>query len=217
MKLLLIGMGPGNGAAIARRFGREGFEILMVARHEDKLRDFERELAAEGIRSRGYAVDVADEDSYLGLLDHLVRDHRDVDIVHYNASAYNPATPSQISLPTFLNDLKTNVVGALLAAQAYLPHLQQRERPAIFITGGGSALHPSAGAASLGIGKAAVRNLALALAEECRPLGIHVATLTIMGNVKPGTAFDPDKIAEGFWQLYRQPRDQWEAEVLFKG
>jgi len=216
MKLLLIGMGPGNGLSIAKRFGREGFEILMVARNENKLKEYEAELGSAGIRTKGYAVDIADEDSFIRLLEHIVAEHPDIEVLQYNASAFNPAPPSQISLPVFLNDLKINVIGALLASQAVFPQMKNRQRGTIFFTGGGTAMQAPAALASLGIGKAGIRNLTFSLAQECKPHGIHVATITIGGMVQPGTKFDPDLIAGEFWRLYQQPKEAWETEVVWQ-
>jgi NAD(P)-dependent dehydrogenase (short-subunit alcohol dehydrogenase family) len=215
MKLLLVGMGPGNGLSIAKRFGREGFEILMVARNETALQDFSIELATEGIKSSGYAVDITDDVAFAQLLKRVVQEHDDIEIAHYNASAYNPAKPSEIDLEVFNKDLKINIVGAILAVQAVLPQMKDRSRGAIFLTGGGTAINPPAFLASLGIGKAAIRNFTISLADECKDYGIHVATITISGMVKAGTRFDPDLIADEFWRLYQQPQAEWETEVMW--
>ncbi|MBK9336140.1 MAG: SDR family NAD(P)-dependent oxidoreductase [Lewinellaceae bacterium] len=214
MKLLLIGIGPGIGMSIARLFGRQGFEILMIARDADKLRQFEWELAEFGIRSQGYAVDIADETSFSALLAQLATEHPDLDVLHYNASAFNPAPPSAIALPTFHRDFQINTVGALIAVQAFFPAMKQRGTGAMFFTGGGSALQAPPELASLSIGKAGMRNLALCLADECAPFGIRVATVTVCGMVQPGTKHDPDIIAGEFWRLFQLPEGAWEREVM---
>ncbi|MGI9159653.1 MAG: SDR family NAD(P)-dependent oxidoreductase [Saprospiraceae bacterium] len=215
MKLLLIGMGPGMGLSIARRFGRAGFEILMMARNADKLRQLSDTLKAEGIASQGFPADIADPDAFRAALDQVVQAHPDIDILHYNASAYNPALPSEIRLDVFLSDLNVNVTGALLAAQAVLPQMRARGAGVLFLTGGGTALRAPAMLASLGVGKAAMRNLAFSLYDECGPQGIRVATVTIRGMIAPGTAFDPDAIAGKFWEMYEQRAEKWEAEVMW--
>ncbi len=215
MKLLLIGVGPGIGLSVVRHFGRQGFEALMVARNAEKLLQLERELTQEGIRSRGYACDISNEATFSALMQQLAAEHPDLEVLHYNASAYNPAVPTAISLPVFHRDFSTNVVGALLAAQAFVPHMKQRRRGTVFITGGGSALKAPAELASLSVGKAGVRNLALCLAEECAPYGIRVGTVTVCGMVQPGTKYDPDRIAEVFWQMYQTPADAWRREIVY--
>lgn len=213
MKLLLIGVGPGIGMATARRFGREGFEVLMIARDEDKLAGFQQELAGLGVPSLGYSVDIADATGFAALMGQLAAEHPDVDILHYNASAYNPALPSAMDLAVFQTDLHINITGALVAAQAILPAMKRRGRGTLFLTGGSSAFDAPAELFSLSIGKAGMRRLALSLAEECAPLGIQVATVTIGGMVQPGTKYDPVLIADEFWRLYQLPREKWEQEV----
>lgn len=215
MKLLLIGMGPGIGLAIAKRFGREGFEIHMIGREPEKMRAFEQDLAAEGIRSKGYAVEIGDASAYAQQLAQIAAQHRDLDILHYNASAFNPALPSEMALPVFREDLQVNITGALMAVQAFFPLLKAHGKGTMFFTGGSTALEAPANLFSLGIGKAGMRNLALALAEECAPLGIRVATLTIWGMVRFGTANDPNLIAAEFWRIYNLPADAFQPEFVW--
>ena len=47
--------------------------------------------------------------------------------------------------------------------------------------------------------------------------GIHAATVTIAGAVKPGTDFDPDNIAELFWTAHTDSKDAWQTEYRFTG
>ena len=215
MKLLLIGMGPGIGLSVARQFGREGFEILMIGREMDKMRVFEQELRSAGIPATGYAQDIADEQAYHRLLGQIAGEHPDIDILHYNASAFNPALPSEMALPVFKDDLQINVTGALMAVQTFFPHFKARGNGTMFFTGGSTALHAPANLFSLGIGKAAMRNLSLALTEECAPYGVRVATLTIWGMVRPNTANDPNLIAGEFWRIYNLPDKAWQPEVMW--
>lgn len=216
MKILVIGMGPGVGLATARRFGREGFEVVMVARKAQKLQEFQDQLTAENIRSSVYPADIADAAAFRQVLEQIARDHDDIEVLHYNPSAYNPAMPSEISLPVFLSDFNINVVGGLLAYQAVFPQMKTRQRGAIFLTGGGTALQAPPILASLGVGKAGLRNLAFSLAQEGSPLNIHVATITICGMIQPGTQFDPDLIAAEFWRLYCQPQEAWQTEIVMQ-
>jgi len=86
----------------------------------------------------------------------------------------------------------------------------------ILFTGGGLALHPNPQVASLSVGKAAIRNLAYSLGAELELEGIQVATVTIAGYVKPGTHFDPDLIAETYWQLHTQKTGERQREIVYK-
>ena len=71
-------------------------------------------------------------------------------------------------------------------------------------------------APALSIGKAAIRVLALMLAEELAPAGIRVGTVTIMGTVAPGTSLDPARIAEAFVALHHGAPDPATADVQLR-
>lgn len=214
--ILIAGMGPGNGMALAKRFGCEGFHIVMMARNSDRMKEMCEQLRADNIACNAYSCDFADEKSLRSALAKITTAHRQVDVVVYNASSLVYSNPSQINYDTFISDFKTNVAGALLIAQHFIPEMQERKSGTIIFTGGGTALQPWMPGASLSVGKAGIRSLAYTLAEECKPLGIHVTTITIHGMIKAGTDFDPDKIAEAYWGAFLEPKEKWVAETIFK-
>jgi hypothetical protein len=88
------------------------------------------------------------------------------------------------------------------------------------VRGGGSFIvtggmpEPKRRYVSLSLGKAGVRTLVELLDREYGPAGVHVATVTVSGAVAPGTAYDPDDIADHYWRLHTQPRQHWEREVV---
>jgi len=85
----------------------------------------------------------------------------------------------------------------------------------ILITGG--MPDPVPDVTSLSLGKAGVRALAELLARAYEPSGVHVATITVAGAVAPGSAFDPDEIANEYWRVHTQPAGEWEREVVYSG
>jgi short-subunit dehydrogenase len=85
----------------------------------------------------------------------------------------------------------------------------------IIMTGGGFADHPIPALATLSLGKAALRSAATMLGADLEPDGIRVATLTITGAIAVGTAFDPEKIADRYWEVVHS--DAWQAEFRFTG
>lgn len=216
MKALIIGVGPGIGQSLARRFGRENFEVLMLARSAEKLSAFRAALASEGILSQSIVGDLSDTIAFAQQARDLAAQHPDTEALIYNASVLNPAKPSEVDPDTLLKDIQVNVLSAVVAAQAFIPLFKTRRSGAFLLTGGGSALQAPPNLASLGLGKAALRNFAFSLAQECVPHGIRVATLTICGMVQKDTPFDPDLIAEAVWQQYRQQPGESEVERLFK-
>jgi NADP-dependent 3-hydroxy acid dehydrogenase YdfG len=134
----------------------------------------------------------------------------------YNASSFNAGTPLTFSYEQLITDFKVNVAGAMLTSQILIPQMEKRGYGKCFFTGGGSATNPFLEGFSLSIGKAGMRNLVLMLAEECKKSAVHVATVTIHGMVQRGTRFDPEHIAEKYWELYLQLPNERVTEVDFR-
>ncbi len=210
---LVVGAGPGLGAAIARRFAAGGFTVSLVARHRETL---DRVLANMPAGHVGYVGDAGNPDSLNSAIAAAVAAAGPIDVLAFNALSMTPGLPTALSEQMLTGDFRASVVGALTAAKAALPAMREAGRGTILLTGGGFALRPMAQLASVGISKAALRNLAFSLAEEAGPLGIHVATVTVGGIIKDGTPFAPDRVAEEFWQLHDQPSDVWETERLYR-
>jgi NAD(P)-dependent dehydrogenase (short-subunit alcohol dehydrogenase family) len=212
----VVGAGPGVGAAVARRFAAEGFALALLARRAEAVEALAGELAAGGGRAIGIAADAADAASLRAGLEAAKAQFGPIMVLVYNAVVARPAVPSVLDPDALIDEFRINVAGALVAAQSVLPGMRAAGRGSILLTGGGFAFEPMPMLASLGIGKAALRNLALSLHAELAPEGIHAATVTIGGVVQPGTAFDPAAIAEQFWRLHAQPRGAFEREILFR-
>lgn len=213
----IVGAGPGVSLAVARRFGREGFRIALIARREESLADYQAELAAAGVESVGFAGDAGDAQSLRGAFERIASQLGPTAVLVYNVAANAPGTPSTLDGERLVETFRSNVVGALLAAQQVIPQMRSSGSGTILLTGGGLAFNPWPQAAALAVGKAGLRNLAYSLAAELEPLGIHAATVTIAGMVQAGTPFDPDVIADAYWQLHTQPAGQWEPEIIYRG
>ncbi len=110
-----------------------------------------------------------------------------------------------------------DVIGAVVAAQVAAPVLRTAGGGTLLVTSGGFADNPVPALASLSMGKAALRSAQTLIAAGVREDGIHAATVTIAGAVKPGTDFDPDHIAELFWTAHTDSKDAWQTEYRFTG
>ncbi len=209
----VVGVGPGVGLAVARRFAREGFRTALIARRAAAV-----EAAAAGIGpgARGFAADAGDVAALRGALDAAAAALGPVGVLVFNAVAARLAIPSALAPEALVEEFRVNVVGALVAAQAVLPAMRAARRGTILLTGGGFAFEPIPPMASLGVGKAGLRNLAFSLAKELEPEGIHVATVTIGGMVQDSGFFAPDAIAERFWELHAQPPGGFQREIVHR-
>lgn len=216
MHCIIIGLGPGIGMALAHRFGREGYSLSLVARRPEALGAACTELAAKGIGAKSYPADAGKVELLRQAIAQAIAANGTPDLLIYNAAAVTPKPASLLEPEQLLRDFSTGVAGAMVAAQAVIPAMRAARKGSILFTGGGFAFEPMPNLASLGIEKAAIRNLAFALAKELAPEGIHIGTVTVGGMVKPGTPFAPELIAEEFWKLHNQPAGAFEREIVYR-
>ncbi|MDP2875066.1 MAG: SDR family NAD(P)-dependent oxidoreductase [Holophaga sp.] len=213
----IVGAGPGIGMATGRRFAQEGFQIAIVIRPNDDLAAIEAELLAAGaLAVHAWAVDLADTKALEAILQQLQGQNLTPEVLIYNASGGADALPSRLTQEALAAGFQINVHAPMLCAQTVLPAMRKARRGTILFTGGGLALEPKASQTALSLGKTALRALTFCLAEELEPEGIHVATLTIAGWVQPGTAFNPEAMAEALWALHTEPREAWRREALVR-
>ncbi|MET8146085.1 SDR family NAD(P)-dependent oxidoreductase [Sphaerisporangium sp. NPDC005288] len=212
---VIIGVGPGIGQAVARRFAREGLPIAVIARGEATVREAVDSLAFSGVPVEGLVADATDEDALRDALDAAADRLGPPDVVVYNAALVRADRLGELTAKTLLDTWAVNVAGAFTAAMHVLPAMAERGAGTFVITGG--MPEPERRYASLSLGKTGVRTLIALLDQEYGRSGVHVAGVTVGGVVGPGTAFDPDEIAEHYWRLHTQPRDRWEREVLYSG
>ncbi|WP_431895595.1 SDR family NAD(P)-dependent oxidoreductase [Nonomuraea sp. bgisy101] len=208
---VIIGAGPGIGLAVARRFAKEGMPIALIARGEVAAGS----VAAAGVPVLALRADSTDEEGLRAALDTAAGEYGLPDVVVYNAAIIQADGPGELSAQGHLDAWAVNVVGALTAAAHVAPEMARRGNGSFLVTGG--MPEPKREYVSLSLGKAGVRTLVTLLDQEYGASGVHVASVTVAGAVAPGTDFDPDDIAEHYWRLHTQPREQWTHEVLHTG
>jgi NAD(P)-dependent dehydrogenase (short-subunit alcohol dehydrogenase family) len=214
--LLLIGAGPGVGAGVVRRFGREGFRSTLIARSKG-LDQLASELRGEGLEISSTGADIADLDGYRKTLETIFGASGAPGVVVYNAALPDPGQILDTTVKRLRTAHDVDVIGAVVTAQIAAPVLRAAGGGTLLATSGGFADNPVPALASLSMGKAALRSAQTLIAAGVREDGIHVATITIAGAVKPGTDFDPNTIAELFWTAHTDPKDAWETEYRFTG
>jgi len=204
------------GYATAERFAREGFQIVLSARHPGRTQELANRLRTKGYRVDIRTVDAADPESIAALINEVQREFGPIDVLHYNAASIRKATVAEQLQATFNQDLAVNVGGALVATQAVARQMSERGSGTILLTGGGFSLAPNAEYISLSIGKAGLRAMTLGIFESLKQQGIHIATVTVHTAVTPDSK-EAEAVAEHFWHLYRQPLGNWTAEVTYSG
>lgn len=212
--VLLVGVGPGVGASLARRFARDGLDVAMVGQPGpalDELGDSLRaELAPRDVRWAG--ADLTDHDSLTDVIGRLAGGR--VDVLHFNPSAWREKDPLELSPAELLADVHVGVGALLTAVQAARPHLNAGAR--ITATGSMAADEPWHRAASLGVQKAGLRNLVHSIDATLAPDGIRAVSVTVRGALAyddPSSPFHPDHVADAVHAAAHQVEADWRTEV----
>jgi short-subunit dehydrogenase len=214
--LLLVGAGPGLGLAVARRFALGGYQLTLVARSPDRLRDLAAALAGTGATITTIAADASDPDGLGARMSELYAANGAPGVIVYNAVIGAPDRLLSSSAAHLQAAYSVDVIGAIVAAQVAAPAMRAAGFGTILVTGGGFADHPIPALATVSLGKAALRSAATMLGADLAPDGIRVATLTIAGQIAAGTSFDPERIAERYWEVVHTD-GPWQAEFRFTG
>lgn len=210
--IVVVGAGPGIGNHVAKKFGNNNFRVVLVSRNQDALNQYVEELKSQEIEAYAVVADAASTESVDAAFEQIKKDFGPVDVLVYNAAIVQGGRPTSLTPESLLKHYQVDVVGALRSALKVIPDQVANKSGTILFTGGGLALHPSADYATLSLGKAGIRTLALTLAEELKPQGVFVGTVTVAGGVKKGTHFAPELIAEKYWDLYEK---QEEHEIVY--
>jgi NAD(P)-dependent dehydrogenase (short-subunit alcohol dehydrogenase family) len=222
---VILGAGPGLGAAIARRFAREDFAVGLMARREESLSVAREEI--EDANGTGMAVetDATDAESMVQAFDHVREGLGDPEVFVYNAGAFQMGSILNLTPEQFDDCFRANCSGAFYGAQQVLPAMLEKGGGTIILTGATASLRGSANFAALATGKFGLRALAQSMAREFGPQGIHVAHVVIDGQIntpqlresqpdrEESTTLSPDAIAETYWQLHTQDPRAWTLEL----
>ena len=226
---LVIGAGDATGAAIARRFAREGLTACVVRRNADKLAPLVDAITAGGGRAVPFGVDARDEDAVVALVDAIERDVGPIAVFVFNIGANVPSSILEQSATKYYKIWEMACLAGFLTAREVAKRMVARERGTMLFTGATASLRGSANFAAFAGAKHALRALAQSMSRELGPRGIHVGHIVVDGAIDTEfirTQFpdryakkehdgilDPDHIAENYWHLHSQPRDAWTFEI----
>jgi NAD(P)-dependent dehydrogenase (short-subunit alcohol dehydrogenase family) len=224
----IVGAGDYIGAAIARRFAREGYLVHAGRRNGEALAPLAQQIAAAGGRCVGKTLDARRED--------------DVAAFMREADAAAPLEVAVFNIGANVNfsllDTTERVFRKVWELACYAGFLSGREaarlmlprgRGSVFFTGATASLRGGKGYGAFASAKFGLRAVAQSMARELGPQGIHVAHLVIDAGVDTAwvrerikarggspderTLMDPASVGEAYWHLHQQPRDAWTHEL----
>jgi len=217
----VIGVGPGNGTAIARKFSSEGYKIALLSRNEDYL----NRLTHEWGDTRAYAYDALDLTAPEKVFGKIKQELGPIDVLVYNAGAGMFGSVDEIKLSDFEGAWRINALGLLAAVKTVLPDMRTVGKGNIVVIGATASVKHGANFTAFTSAKAAQRALAQSIAKHVGPEGVHVSLVIIDGVIDlprtremlPDRADDfflkPDDIAQSVFFLTQQPKSAWTFEL----
>jgi|SRR6185437_2882657 NAD(P)-dependent dehydrogenase (short-subunit alcohol dehydrogenase family) len=221
---VVIGVGPGLGAALARRFAT-GYRVALVARGSEKLEELGGEINKSGGEAFAVSADVSKPAEIDSAFARIRAQAGEPDVLLYNAAMRPFGRLMETKPSTFENTWRVNAFGAFLCSQAVVPGMLARGSGVILFTGATAGVKPFPTSAAFGPAKFALRGLAQVMARDLGPQGIHVAYINIDGPIdmpfihklrpelQPDDMLAPAAIAETFWHLAHQDRSAWTQEI----
>lgn len=218
---LVTGVGPGTGTQLVKIFAERGYQVVMLARNQERLAELEQKVS----NTKAYPCDVGNLDALKTTIDKINQDLGLPDVVIHNAYGGAFGDVLQIDAATLEHNFQINTVALLHLTQLLAPAMIERGSGVILCTGNTSAYRGKANFASFAPTKAAQRILAESMARRLGPEGIHVAYIAIDAVIdvpwtrqafadKPDDFFcDPADIALECYRIAQQPRSAWSFNV----
>jgi NAD(P)-dependent dehydrogenase (short-subunit alcohol dehydrogenase family) len=218
---VVIGIGPGNGAAFARRFAGDGYAVALLARSTE----VSAALASTLPGARVWACDVAEPAAVDRVFGEIEAELGAPEVVIYNAGSGVFGTLDDVSAADFEAAWRVNAFGGFVVGKRVAPAMRRAGRGSIVFVGATASRRGGARAAAFAPAKMAQRALAESMARHLWPAGIHVCLIVLDGVVdlprtrqrmpgKPDEFFvKPDDVAATAAWLVQQPRSAWSFEV----
>lgn len=205
--MAIVGAGSGLGAAVARRFGSEGFGVALIARSQERVDALAADLAEDGITARGFSADVRDLPALTAALESAAATLGPIEVLQYS-----PIPQKESMLPLLetspadlVGPVEFSIYGPVAAVQHILPGMRSLGHGTILFVNGGSAVRPAGRVTGTSIAFAAESAYAQMLHDELAADGIHVIQLIIPGAIESGhPRKDPLVLADTLWSLHSE-------------
>lgn len=203
--LVIVGVGPGLGLSLAKRFGREKFKVGLIARRQNELEKYVANLSDLGIEAASFPADVTDEQQLQAAFAEIKKKFGLIDVLIYNAALIQPVSAAEATTEIVKKHLQVDLMGAVSSVQQVVAEMVASKKGAILFTGGGhSELSAIPFLTTLSIGKSGLRSYAHCLHDELAEQGVYAGMFSIAGIIKAGTFFSPERIAESYYDLYEK-------------
>lgn len=217
----IVGVGPGNGAALARAFAADGYRCALVARTTTTSDALAKELTG----ARAFTCDAGEPAAVTAVFEEIRAELGEIEVLVWNAGSGKFGTVEDIGPAELEESFRVNALGALAAAQQVIPAMKVAGAGAIVFIGATASRRGGARFAAFAPAKAAQKSLAESMARHLWPSGVHVGLIVVDGVVdlprtraampgKPDSFFiKPDDVAATALALVRQPRSTWSFEI----
>jgi NAD(P)-dependent dehydrogenase (short-subunit alcohol dehydrogenase family) len=219
---VVVGVGPGLGASLARRFA-QGYAVAIMARRAEYLRSLGDQIRAAGGNVLEVPADVTNPAQIESAFKTIREKLGAPEVLLYNAGGGVRGTVMELTLEQFEGSWRANAFGAFLCVRQVVEPMIANGHGAMLFTGATAGMKAGPLSAAFGSAKFALRGLAQALARSLGPRGIHVAWINVDGSIDiPGRSrpqlkeedmLKPDAIAETYWHLVHQDRSSWTMEL----
>ena len=221
---LIVGVGPGLGTALGRRFASVGMRVALAARTAGSVDGLAADLAGIAGEGKAYACDASDETQVEALFERVVADFAVPDGVVFNAGAFVRKGILETEAEEFERCWRIGCLGGFLVGRAAARVMIGQGRGTILFTGATASLRGGANFHNLAVPKFGLRALAQSMARELQPQNIHVAHFVIDGGINRGPddprsnrgedgLLEPDEIAKTYLHVHRQHRSSWTWEI----
>ncbi len=220
----VVGVGPGLGLALARRFATD-YAVALIARQKERLAEFAAGIEREAGRALPIAADLLDAQEIAAAFATVQETLGVVDVLLFNAAMRPFGRLMETKPSTFEETWRVNALGAFLCSQAVVPGMLAKGSGVILFTGATAGSKPFPTSAAFGPAKFALRGLAQVMARDLGPLGIHVAYVNVDGPIdmpairslaprlEKEDMLDTSAMAESYWHLAHQHPSAWTQEL----
>ena len=209
--IAITGAGAGLGAALSRRFARDGETVILLGRTYSKVKKLADEL---GEPAMAMECDVGDPDSVRSAFAAIADRHPKIDVLINNAAVYEPFTIAEARDDQIQTIINTNLAGPIYCSRAAIPMM---ERGATIIHVGSEVIvEPFALLSLYQCTKAGLERLSETMVKELAPLGIRVSTVRagkMMSEEKAPPNWDPDAAGRFYVQSKEQGIDMMKAAI----